>query len=70
MPEDADQWLTIATSVIASASAIAAVTPTPVDNKVLFILRRIIDALALNEGRAKSKEREIADQIRRAAKRK
>lgn len=47
------ELLGIATSVIAAASAIAAVTPTPADDKFVGKAYRIIDWLALNIGRAK-----------------
>ncbi len=43
------------TSVIAAASAIAALTPTPKDDVFLNTVRRIIDVLALNIGNAKKK---------------
>lgn len=40
-------------SVITAASAIAAMTPTPVDDGVLLVLRKLVDFLALNVGHAK-----------------
>ena len=46
-------WWPAATAVIAAASAVAALTPTPKDDKVVKSLYRIIDFLALNIGRAK-----------------
>lgn len=47
--------LTIATSVVAAASAIAAVTPTPADNTFIGKIYKIIDWLALNVLKAKDK---------------
>jgi hypothetical protein len=46
-------WYNIATAVIALASAIAAVTPTPTQGTVLAKIYSIIDLLALNIGKAK-----------------
>lgn len=45
----------IAFSVIAVASAIAAITPTPADNDWVGKAYRFVDALALNFGYAKDK---------------
>lgn len=47
--------LTVITTVIAAASAIAALTPTPKDDAFLTRLRQWIDILALNIGNAKKK---------------
>jgi len=48
-------WYNVATSVIALASAIAALTPTPhLDSKFAWVYK-IIDFLALNIGKAKDK---------------
>lgn len=48
-----NQYLTILTSIISLASAIAAVTPTPKDGSTIAKIYRIIDFCALNIGRAK-----------------
>lgn len=45
--------LAIATGLVTAASAIAALTPTPRDDRFLGKLYRVIEALALNFGRAK-----------------
>lgn len=45
----------ILTALVAAASAIAAVTPTPRDDEIVGKLYKIIDALALNVGKAKDK---------------
>jgi hypothetical protein len=50
-----NQWITIATSVIAVASAISAVTPTPKAGSKLAQVYKVIDFLALNIGKAKQK---------------
>ena len=47
-------WLQIVAIVIAAASSVAAITPTPKDDGVLAILRKILDLFALNVGRAKN----------------
>ena len=43
------------TSTVTAASAIAALTPTPADDKLIGKLYKIIDFLALNIGKAKDK---------------
>ncbi len=48
-------WLVALTSVVSAASAVAAVTPTPKDDRILGRLYRIVDVLALNIGRAKDR---------------
>ena len=45
-------WIT---SIIAIASLVAAVTPTPQGDKLLAKLYKVIDFLALNIGKAKDK---------------
>ncbi|WP_273860675.1 hypothetical protein [Photobacterium sp. GSS17] len=49
-----DEVLNIVTAVIALAAAISAVTPTPKDDKVLEVVRKVVDALALNVRHAKN----------------
>jgi len=51
--ENSDQILFAATSVVAAASAVAALTPTPKDDGVARWLRKAVDFLALNFGNAK-----------------
>jgi hypothetical protein len=46
-------WLSAVTGVIAAASAVAALTPTPRDDKIVGKLYKIVDLLALNVGFAK-----------------
>ena len=53
--ENKEGLLQVITAVIALASAVAAVTPTPKDDGVLKKLSRLIDVLALNIFRAKDK---------------
>ena len=48
-------WFNIVTAIIALASAIAAVTPTPKPGTALATVYKVIDFLALNIGKAKSK---------------
>ena len=45
--------INIVTALIASCSAIAAVTPTPKDDTMLAKAYKIIDLLAINVGKAK-----------------
>ena len=47
-------WLELLGTLIGVASAIAAVTPTPKDNVVLGVLRKVLDIFALNVGGAKN----------------
>lgn len=51
--ENWESVLLAVTSVIAAASAIAALTPTPKDDAILAKIRGLIDVLALNVGNAK-----------------
>lgn len=44
----APDWLQAITLLIGGASAIAALTPTPKDDGVLLVLRKVVDFLALN----------------------
>ena len=45
----------ILTSVVAIASAVAAMTPTPKDDGIVKKLYKVVDLLALNIGKAKDK---------------
>lgn len=47
-------WLEIVSSLIALASAAAAFTPSPKDNAVLIVVRKVVDVLALNLFAAKN----------------
>ncbi|MCF4166462.1 hypothetical protein L2U69_12480 [Zavarzinia compransoris] len=49
-----DALLSVATTVVAAASAIAALTPSPKDDGIVRVLRRLIELLALNVGNARS----------------
>ena len=51
---NAPQYLQVAASVVAAASVIAALTPTPKDDGVLLIIRKALDFLAFNFGSAKN----------------
>ena len=50
-----DDIVSIVTTVIALASVIAAVTPTPKDDDLIKKLYKILDLLAINVGKAKDK---------------
>ena len=47
--------LLVLTSAIALASAVAALTPTPKDDSIVKKLYGLVDALALNVGKATDK---------------
>lgn len=53
--ENWDSILAVITSVIAAASAIAAITPTPKDDNLVKKLYWLVDLFALNIGKAKDK---------------
>lgn len=50
----APQWLQALSLLIAACAAVAALTPTPKDDGVILVLRRVIDYLAFNFGGAKN----------------
>jgi hypothetical protein len=49
------ELINVATAIVAAASAVAALTPTPKDNGWAAKAYKIIDWLALNVGKAKDK---------------
>ena len=53
--ENASALISTATAIVAAASAIASLTPTPKDDTVVGKLYKIVDWLALNIGKAKDK---------------
>ena len=48
-------FINILTLVVSLAAAIAALTPTPKDDNVLAVIRKVVDFLALNVGNAKNR---------------
>ena len=48
-----DSLLIAVSGIVAGASTLAALTPTPVDDCLLAKLRKLVDLLALNVGNAK-----------------
>lgn len=56
--ENWEQILTILTGIVAVASAIAALTPTPKDDGWVKKAYKVVDLLALNIGKAKDKGEE------------
>lgn len=54
--ENWEQLLTVAAGVIATASAVAVLTPNTIDNKVVSLVRKLVDLLALNFGNAKNEK--------------
>jgi hypothetical protein len=55
LSENIEEIFAILTTVVAAASAIAALTPTPKDDTVIGKAYKIIDWLALNVMKAKDK---------------
>lgn len=55
MIETIYNYIQIATMVVAAASAIASVTPTPKDDEWIAKIYKVIDVLAINVGKAKQK---------------
>lgn len=51
--QNGEAILALASGVVATASAIAALTPTPVDDGIIRLLRRAVEILALNVGNAR-----------------
>lgn len=51
--DNADSILGAATAVVAAASAICAMTPTPKDDSIVAKVYKVIEWLALNVGNAK-----------------
>lgn len=49
------ELINVATAIVAAASAVAALTPTPKDNGWAAKAYKLIDWLALNVGKAKDK---------------
>lgn len=53
--ENKEELFTVLTTIVAAASAIAALTPTPKDDTVIGKAYKIVDWLALNVMKAKDK---------------
>jgi hypothetical protein len=47
------EYIQIASMIIATASTIAAITPSPKDDTIIAKLKSVIDIIALNVGHAK-----------------
>ena len=56
--------INLAPVIIAVASAVAAITPTPKDNRALKWIKRFFNVLALNVGQARPAGDVIAEQNR------
>ena len=50
-----DSILLVLTSIVAAASAVAALTPTPKDDSIVAKAYKVVDWLAVNIGKAKDK---------------
>jgi hypothetical protein len=50
---NASDLIGVATTIVAAASAVAALTPTPKDNTWVAKIYKVVDWLALNVGKAK-----------------
>jgi hypothetical protein len=53
--ENWEAILAVLTGVIATAAAVAALTPTPKDDGIVKKLYKLLDLLAINVGKAKDK---------------
>lgn len=66
-----DTMLAIASGVVSVSAMVAALTPTPADDGIVRVARKVIDLLAFNFGHAKNATRtevEVKDvQLRAAA---
>ena len=60
-------WLPMILAAWPLLALLAALTPTPVDNKVLEVLRKVLDALAFNFAKAKNYEAAKAEDIKERA---
>lgn len=52
-----ENWANISTAVLAvigAAATIAALTPTPKDDGIVLVLRKIVDVIGMNVGNAES----------------
>ncbi len=58
--DNLEEALSIAFSIIAVASSIAAVTKTPADDEWISKIYKVVDILALNIGHAKEKPKKTA----------
>lgn len=54
--DHAPRYIEIGLQVVGVASAIAAATPTPQDDGVLLVVRKVLDFLACNFGHAKNRK--------------
>lgn len=57
-----ENWANISTAVLAvigAAATIAALTPTPKDDGIVLILRKIVDVIGMNVGNAESINNQI-----------
>ncbi len=57
-------WMEILSTVIALAGVITAATPTPKDNVVLGVVRKVLDIFALNVGGAKNASTDKTSRLR------
>jgi hypothetical protein len=49
-----DEIALVVTSLVSIAGVVTAITPTPKDDAVLLIIRKVLDVLALNVAHAKN----------------
>jgi len=57
-------WMVILTSLISLAGVITAITPTPKDNAVLGVVRKVLDIAAFNFGGAKNASADKSTRLR------
>ena len=54
--ENIPEYVEIGLQIVGVASLIATVTPTPKDNAILGVAKKVLDTLAGNWGKAKNKD--------------
>jgi flavin reductase (DIM6/NTAB) family NADH-FMN oxidoreductase RutF len=60
-----EQVFNVATHIVAIASVVAAVTPTPADNAVLIVARKVLDLFAFNVLGAKNQAQVEAEKFKK-----
>jgi hypothetical protein len=66
LSQHSDQIIDALTAIIAGASALAALTPTPKDDTFMGKAYKVVDWLALNVGKAKETgKQEVKQQVKK-----
>lgn len=62
-PDNLADWIQRGLSLVGFLSMLAALTPTPTDNAVLAILRKLLDFAAMNWGHARNAPKDAAGPV-------